>query len=86
MTIWMIINIVLIVLQVIILINFVTAINYFKEIIVRFVEVNQENFKNQKHLTMKIQENLEQTKKVSSQVATMKRLTNRLNDITNKMK
>jgi len=78
MNVWHITTIILLILQIILIISLYTAVSYFKELLVRFVDINQKNFSTHKQLMTKLSDNLEHSKKISSTVSSLKRLSNTL--------
>ena len=67
------------------LITIAALVDYFNELLKKFIEVNQTFYKDQKFLTQKSREHLDSSKKISSNISTTKRLVNRLGEYVNKL-
>ena len=77
-----IINIVCIVILVVLIFTLYNMINYFGEVVVKFVEQNQEYYKNQKHLVEKVSQTVIDQKKISGSLNEMKRSISKLQEIS----
>lgn len=75
---WTIINIIVLIAMIIIAISMYTMMNSFGELIVRFIEQNQEYYKNQKHLLGKSSTMAGDLKKLSTSTNTLKKITTKL--------
>ena len=80
-----IISIVCIILLVGLIITLYNMISSFGEIIVKFVEQNQEYYKNQKHLVEKVSQTVIDQKKITGSLNEMKRSITKLQEISRSM-
>lgn len=81
-----IINIILVIIMAIMLIWLYNMMNSFGELIVRFIEKNQEYFKNQKHLLDKSSSLASESKKLSSSISSLRKLSTAMERQANKEK
>ncbi len=81
---WNIIQILVIVIVLISTYKLILAINALEELIARFVEINTTFYKNQNHMMTKLNDINSDYKKIAATVNTLKRVSTKLNNITNK--
>lgn len=79
------INVVVLLGMIVVLIFMYNMLNSFGELIVRFVEQNQEHFKNQKHLIMKSGELAQNLKKVPQIITNMKAISRKFDGLSVKL-
>jgi len=80
-----VINITSLIVMIIVAKVFFDLVNSLGELIVRFVELNNEHFKNQKHLITKANELAMTLKKLTTLPTTMKTETRKLDNTINKL-
>ena len=80
-----IVNGVILLGMIVVLVFMYNILNSFGELIVRFVEQNQEHFKNQKHLVVKSGELAQQLKKVPSIITNMKSISRKYEALSVKL-
>ncbi len=80
-----IINVIVMIVLIIVAIVFYNMITAFAELIVRFVEQNQEHFKNQKHLVEKSNELAMNLKKLQGMTTSFKTISRKMENTLSKM-
>ena len=80
MTTMIIINIILLIFLLMIGSKIVMAITVFEELLVKFVEMNNNYYKNQNHALNKLSELNNETKKLSNIISTLKKISIRINN------
>jgi len=80
-----IINGIMLLVMIVVFIMMYSMINSFGELIVRFIEQNQEHFRNQKHLVTKSSDLAQSLKKAPNIVSSMKGLSRKFENIATKL-
>lgn len=74
------------VVLIVVVFKFIIAISAFEALLVKFIETNEDFYKKQQHMLIKVQESVNGMKKLPSSVSTFKRTVSKLDEFKDNIK